>query len=84
MKLASLKDCSGWIVSIAARPAAPTIWLEHVSELGDRDRGRQLAVGELVAARVGDDEVVAGRHHRVEQQLAVLGAAVEVADRSRH
>ena len=53
--------------------------VQDVSKFGDGGGGRVLRVGELVAPGVGDDEAVAGGHHRVEEELAVLGGPVGVA-----
>jgi hypothetical protein len=51
-----------------------------VQQLADRDRGRALDVGALVVAGVGDDQPVLRGQQRVQQELAVLGARVAVAD----
>jgi hypothetical protein len=47
-----------------------------VEQLAERDRGRPPGAGVLVGAGEGDHEVLGRRHDRVEQQLAVLTAAV--------
>jgi hypothetical protein len=52
----------------------------HVEQLADRHGRAAARVRALVVAGVGDDRAVAGRHQRVEQHLAVLGARVAVAD----
>ena len=54
--------------------------VDDVEQLVDRDRRREHLVGAGVAAGVGDDEGVAGGEHGVEQELAVLGPAVVVAE----
>src|SRR5690606_15664600 len=54
--------------------------LDGVEQLGDGDGGRDLGVGEVVASRVGDHHVVAGRHQRVQEELAVHGPGVDDAD----
>ena len=53
---------------------------DHVEQLADRHGGRPLEVRALVVAGVGDDQAVGRRHQRVEQELAVLGARVALAD----
>ena len=64
----------------AFQPGLPDHVGEHVPQLGDRDRRGVLGVGEFVATRVRDDQVIPGCHHRVQEELAVLGAPVGVAD----
>ena len=54
--------------------------VDDLEQLSDRDRRRPRQVGALVVAGVGDDQPLAGRHQRVEQELAVLGAGVALAD----
>ena len=54
--------------------------VEGVEQLADRHRRRPVDAGALVGAGVDDDEVVGGGDDRVEQQLAVLGGGVALAD----
>jgi hypothetical protein len=54
--------------------------IDHVEQLSDRNGGGALGVRALVVAGVGDDQSVRRGHQRVEQDLAVLGARVTVAD----
>ena len=65
-------------------PASPspvrTVASIDVEQLVDRHRRRQHLVGAGVAAGVGDDERVAGGEDGVEEELAVLGSAVVVAE----
>ena len=69
-------------LDLIARPAfvGPHRAVDHVQQLADRHRRRADEVRALVVAGVGDDELVGGGEERVEQQLAVLGAGVAVAD----
>ena len=73
VKLRGSNGCSGCRTHAPSRP-------DHVQQLADRDRGRARDVRALVVAGVGDDQPVARGQQRVEQQLAVLGARVAVAD----
>ncbi len=54
--------------------------VDHVEQLADRHRRRAPDVGALVVAGVGDDQLVGRGEHGVEQQLAVLAAAVTLSD----
>ena len=84
MKLRGSNGCSGcWTSTAVARPRtvrAARGRVDHVEQLADGDGGRARRVRALVLARVGDDQPVRRRHQRVEQHLAVLRAAVAVAD----
>ncbi len=53
--------------------------VDDVEQLADGHGGRAVEVGALVTARVGDDEVVARRQQRVEEELAILAAHIAVA-----
>ena len=83
VKLRGSKGWSGWRTttrSCAGPSGAAHGRVDDVEELADRDGGRPGDVRALVVARVGDDQAVRGRQQRVEQQLAVLGARIAVAD----
>ena len=54
--------------------------VEGVEQFPDRDGGRAGGVGALVGAGVHDDEPLGGGEDRVEQELAVLGGDVPLAD----
>ena len=54
--------------------------VDDVEELADRHGGRAFEVRALVSTRVGDHQVIGGSEEGVEEELAVLGARVSVAD----
>ena len=54
--------------------------VEGVEQLAQRHRERAPGAGALVGAGADDDEVLGGRAHGVEQELAVLAAHVALAD----
>ena len=57
--------------------------VEGVEQLAERHGRWTGPAGRLVGARVGDDEVLGGGEHRVEQQLTVLAARVALAGERR-
>ena len=81
---AASKGCSGCCDARwrrAARPSAVrTVWSTTSSSSPTGTAGGRWQVGALVAARVGDHEVVARRQQGVEEQLAIFAAHVAVAD----
>ena len=87
MKLRGSNGCNGWsttdLLPGRATAGEADAGVDGVEQLGDRDRRRPDPVGALVAAAVGDDQVPGGCEQGVEQQLAVLGAGVAVADLGR-
>ena len=82
-KLRGSNGCSGWrtrMRSRARRLGHRHRAVDDVEQLADRDRRGARRVRALVVAGVGDDQAVAGGQQRVEQELAVLGARVALAD----
>ena len=53
---------------------------QRVAQLGDWNAWWELGVRHLVTTGIGDDQGLPGRHHGVEEQLAVFSAATRVAD----
>ena len=76
--------CRGWcwVMAVADRGAVGRAGggVEDVEELVDGDGRWEHLVGAGVATGVGDDEGVAGGEDGVEEELAVLGPAVVVAE----
>ena len=61
---------------VVAAPAARAVASRASSSSPSGTAGGRACTGVLVGAGVGDDQRLAGREHRVEQQLAVLAARV--------
>jgi hypothetical protein len=74
-----LQRVAGDHASVASAPSAHGGPVDDVEQLDSGTAGGPLLVGALVGAGVGDHQV-GGGEQRVEQQLAVLGAGVAVAD----
>ena len=54
--------------------------VDDVEQLCDRHRRRADPIGAVVVSAVGDHQVLRGRQEGVEEELAILGAGVPVAD----
>ena len=77
-RLRASKDWSGCSTSAWARPSAAVSSSASSSSPSGTAGGARLAGG-LVGAAVGDHQLFAGGHDRVEQELAVLAAQVALA-----
>src|SRR6185436_1283821 len=54
--------------------------VDRVEQLVQRHRRREVGAGAFVGAGVQQDEMLGGREHGIEQQLAVLAARITFAD----
>ena len=84
VKLRTSNGWSGWCTTTRSRAASTILRcgggpVDHVEQLAERHGRRAGRVRALVAAGVGDDEVIGRGEHGVEQQLAVLAAGIAVA-----